>query len=258
MGSSRFAALSAARWLRAAGVDAHVEYASATLALPPSPETLVVAISASGASEETVAALRAPRRDAARRSPSPTTPSAPLGHAADAVLPLLAGEEVGGIACASYQCTLAVLLLLAARVAGAPAPEAELRAAVEAGAAPAGHARRRGCRRPVELLDGGDAIDVIGPDDRIAAVEQSALMLREAPRVRAAGCETGDWLHVDVYLSRHPGYRALLLRRLAVRRGRHGLGAQARLDDRRRGPSRSTAAGSTSRTRGRTSRWSRC
>ncbi len=36
-------------------------------------------------------------------------------------------------------------------------------------------------------------------------------MLREAPRVRAAGCETGDWLHVDVYLSRHPGYRALLL-----------------------------------------------
>ena len=103
-----------------------------------------------------------------------------------------------------------MLLLLAARVAGAPAPEAELRAAVEAGA----HLRdtRAGwLPTAVELLDGGDAIDVIGPDDRIAAVEQSALMLREAPRVRAAGCETGDWLHVDVYLSRHPGYRALLL-----------------------------------------------
>ena len=27
---------------------------------------------------------------------------------------------------------------------------------------------------------------------------------------RADGCETGDWLHVDVYLTRPPGYRALL------------------------------------------------
>ena len=36
-------------------------------------------------------------------------------------------------------------------------------------------------------------------------------MLREAPRIRAAACETGDWLHVDVYLTRPPGYRAILL-----------------------------------------------
>jgi hypothetical protein len=35
-------------------------------------------------------------------------------------------------------------------------------------------------------------------------------MLREAPRVRAAACETGDWLHVDVYLTKPPGYRAIL------------------------------------------------
>jgi glucosamine--fructose-6-phosphate aminotransferase (isomerizing) len=35
-------------------------------------------------------------------------------------------------------------------------------------------------------------------------------MLREGPRVPADANETGDWLHVDVYLSRHPGYRALL------------------------------------------------
>ena len=36
-------------------------------------------------------------------------------------------------------------------------------------------------------------------------------MLREAPRIRAAACETGDWLHVDLYLTRPPGYRAILL-----------------------------------------------
>ena len=45
-----------------------------------------------------------------------------------------------------------------------------------------------------------------------ASALQGALMLREAPRIPADGCETGDWLHVDVYLSKHPGYRAVLLR----------------------------------------------
>ena len=35
-------------------------------------------------------------------------------------------------------------------------------------------------------------------------------MLREGPRIAADAAETGDWLHVDVYLSKHPGYTALL------------------------------------------------
>ena len=255
MGSSRFAALSAARWLRAAGVDAHVEYASATLALPPSPETLVVAISASGASEETVAALER------HVGTSPTIavtnhPERPLGHVADVALPLLAGEEVGGIACASYQCTLAVLLLLAARIAGAPAPEAELRAAVEAGA----HLRDTRAAwlpRAVELLDGGDAIDVIGPDDRIAAVEQSALMLREAPRVppRAARPATGS-TSTSTSRGTRATARCCSRARRTTRASWTGLASATP----RSSPSavRSTAAGSTSRTRAPTSRWWRC
>jgi hypothetical protein len=37
-------------------------------------------------------------------------------------------------------------------------------------------------------------------------------MLREVPRVRADACETGDWSHVDVYLSKAPGLGLLLLR----------------------------------------------
>lgn len=35
-------------------------------------------------------------------------------------------------------------------------------------------------------------------------------MLREGPRLEAHGHETGDWLHVDVYLTKRPGYAALL------------------------------------------------
>ena len=63
----------------------------------------------------------------------------------------------------------------------------------------------------VALLDDGPAY-VIAPWERLSSALQGALMLREAPRIPADGCETGDWLHVDVYLSKHPGYRAVLLR----------------------------------------------
>jgi hypothetical protein len=51
---------------------------------------------------------------------------------------------------------------------------------------------------------------VSGPAERIGTVEQSALMLREGPRIIADACETGDWLHVDVYLTKRPGYLLLL------------------------------------------------
>jgi glutamine---fructose-6-phosphate transaminase (isomerizing) len=35
-------------------------------------------------------------------------------------------------------------------------------------------------------------------------------MIREGPRRPATACETGDWAHVDVYLTRTLDYRALL------------------------------------------------
>ena len=62
----------------------------------------------------------------------------------------------------------------------------------------------------VEAVDGGP-LYVAAPAERLASAEQSALMLREGPRLPADACETGDWSHVDVYLSKHPGYRLLLL-----------------------------------------------
>jgi hypothetical protein len=35
-------------------------------------------------------------------------------------------------------------------------------------------------------------------------------MLREGPRIPAVGCETGDWSHVDVYLTKTTDYRLLV------------------------------------------------
>jgi glucosamine--fructose-6-phosphate aminotransferase (isomerizing) len=54
------------------------------------------------------------------------------------------------------------------------------------------------------------SIATIAPEERQCSAEQTALVFREGPRIPAVACETGDWSHVDVYLTRRPGYRALL------------------------------------------------
>jgi fructoselysine-6-P-deglycase FrlB-like protein len=207
MGSSRFAALAACSLLRAHGVEAAVEHASAASPTPPGAGRLVIAISASGTTPETVEA--AARHSATSPVVAVTNrPDEALGSVATVVLPLLAGEEQGGIACLTYQATVAVLLLLCGRLGAGPGV-AELTPAIAA----AEHLVETRERWLVPALDilGGGPLDVIAPAERQSSAEQSALMLREAPRIRAAACETGDWLHVDVYLSRPPGYRAILL-----------------------------------------------
>lgn len=200
MGSSRFAALAACARLRSRGIDAAVEYASAA-PTPPAGDRLVVAISASGRTAETVEAA-ALHRGAGRLVAVTNDPSSPLAAVADAVLPLLAGTEAGGIACRTFQATVAVLLLLAGEPVGSlGGAVAAVRHLVES--------REEWVPPALAVLDGGP-VDVVAPAERLSSAEQSALMFREAPRIRASACETGDWLHVDVYLTRPPGYRALL------------------------------------------------
>jgi fructoselysine-6-P-deglycase FrlB-like protein len=207
MGSSRFAALAAAARLRSAGLDAHVEYSSATLSVPSGPDTLVVAISSSGATAETVEVAR--RHHGSSRVVAVTNrPESELAETADVVLPLLAGEEAGAIACRTFQATVAVLLLLAGRATGG-IDAAGLRPAVASAAGLI--ASGDDWIGPALAILGGGPVDVVAPAERLSSAEQAALMLREAPRIRAAACETGDWLHVDLYLTRPPGYRAILL-----------------------------------------------
>jgi glucosamine--fructose-6-phosphate aminotransferase (isomerizing) len=203
MGSSYFAAHAAAVALRARGVDAHVELASAATPMPPGADTIAIGISASGGSEETVEALR--RHVGTSRTVAITNvPASAICEGADVVLPLMGGEEAGGIACRSYLLTHAVLQLLCG-----VAPTA-LRNAVPALEAIIG-STDAWLDPLVTLLADGPAY-VIAPWERLSSALQGALMLREAPRIPADGCETGDWLHVDVYLSKYPDYRAVLLR----------------------------------------------
>ncbi len=204
MGSSRFAALDAAALLRAHGVDAHAEIASTGSPQPPAADTLVLAISATGGSEETLAAMR--RHLGTSMVVGVTSrPGSPIGAGADVCVEI-APDGPSGVACASHRSTVALLRRVCGLVA--PAPLGGGRAA--AAAARVIEHRDSWLPRAVELLEGGP-VHVLAPAERLGAAEQSALMLREVPRVPAYACETGDWSHVDVYLTKRPGYRALVL-----------------------------------------------
>ncbi len=211
MGSSAYAAGVVAARLRAAGVAAVAELASSALLPPPRPGTLVIAVSAGGTSAETVAAAQ---RYAGRCPVLAVTdvPSGPVGELADGVLPLLAGPEPGGVACRSYRHTLAVLLAAAERLAPGTAPglAESCRRAADATALLV-DGRSAWLPEVARLLDGPLGCWVVGPAARLASAQQSALMLREGPRVPAHAAETGDWSHVDVYLTKTVDYRMLLL-----------------------------------------------
>ncbi|WP_433367687.1 SIS domain-containing protein [Actinoplanes sp. CA-142083] len=201
MGSSRYAAQVAARRLRAAGLDASAEYASAEGFFPYGDDTLVVAISATGASRETL--------DAAADAPSfvalTNDPLSPLAKQAARVVELHAGVERGGVACRSFQHTQILLDALVSHLTGRdPLPIRLVAEATE----DLLDRRPQWLPRCGELLK-GDGVFPIAPVERLSSALQSALMFREGPRVPADGCETGDWSHVDVYLTKTLDYRAL-------------------------------------------------
>ncbi len=211
MGSSAYAAGVAAARMRSYGIDAVAELASSDLLPPASSDRLVVAVSAGGSSVETLAAART---FAGRATVVTVTeqPDSALGRAADLVVPLLAGPEVGGVACRTYRHTVAVLLALGAYVSGRPLGPVASACRLAAGATADLLDRRIDWLPDVaDLLAGADGSWVVAPSRRLASAQQSALMVREGPRRPCHAAETGDWSHVDVYLTKTLDYRMLLL-----------------------------------------------
>jgi glucosamine--fructose-6-phosphate aminotransferase (isomerizing) len=211
MGSSRYAAETVALSMRAAGLNAIAEPASIEAGWPAGPNMLVVAVSATGGSIETLTAASR-YRDQGRLVALVENTGSPLAEMAHDVVPLEAGSEAGGVACRSYRHTLVQLLALRARLTGGSLnylADGVLRAAE----ATADLLERRDTWLPpmLEALDGPDGIAVIAPAERRSSAEQSALMVREGPRRPATASETGDWAHVDVYLAKTLDYRVLLL-----------------------------------------------
>ncbi len=115
MGSSRYAARVAATRLRTAGIDAVAEYASLEAGSPGGPGTLAVGISASGGTAETLEALARHRAAGSVVAALTNVTGSPVTEVADRVVDMAAGVEAGGVACRSFQHTLAMLLSLEAR-----------------------------------------------------------------------------------------------------------------------------------------------
>lgn len=209
MGSSHYANAIAAARLRQRGVDAVAVIASSSLLPSPDPRTVVVAVSASGSSVETLAA--ADRYVGACRLVAMTNvPASPLEERADLTLSMHAQEERGGVACRSFLHTLGLWLALEERLVSGPSAVRLLSMAADASAdlLDSVDAWLPGVR---ELVIGPDGTAVVAPAHRLSSAQQSALMLRECPRLPAVACETGDWSHVDVYLTKTQDYRMLLL-----------------------------------------------
>jgi glucosamine--fructose-6-phosphate aminotransferase (isomerizing) len=209
MGSSRYAAVDAALRLRAAGIDVAAEYASSTIGWPVAGDLLVVAISASGESEETIATVDRYRGG----SPVVALTDAPrstIATLADVVVPLGAGEERGGVASRSFQHTGLILRALEARLGGRPVDAPGLCERVANATSDLLDRRTSWLPELSAGLDGPHGVYVLAPVERLASAEQGALIIREGPRRPAVACETGDWSHVDVYLTKTVDYRALL------------------------------------------------
>ncbi len=200
LGSSRYAADVVAGQLRAAGRSAWAEIASGAARTAPAHDLTVVAISASGGTPEVVEVAR--RHHGRSRVIAVTNrPESALAEAADVVVPLLAGDEVAGIAGRTFRATLAVLAMLG----GVPATALETVSAAVAARLLSSAPWAAGA---ADVLDRTSAIDVLADASSGGLAEQAALMLREAPRLPAHAFETADWLHVGVYLA-WPGHAIL-------------------------------------------------
>ena len=209
MGSSHFANAVLALRLQAAGTNAVAVLASADPLPSVEPSDVVIAVSASGGSAETVAAIDAFRGRSSTIAVTNTSDSS-IESACEAHVAMLAEKEEGGVACRSFAHTLGLHLALQELLVGGVVAAGVVDRAAEACADLL--ERRRSWLEPMSgLLLGPDGTSVVAPARRLSSAQQSALMLREGPRLPAIACETGDWSHIDVYLTKTTDYRMLLL-----------------------------------------------
>lgn len=211
MGSSYFAADAVAGHLRRHDVLAVAERSSAEHAWPLGPGDLAVAISATGASVETLSAVERFTSSIGTQVVGLTNATeSPLSERCALTVDLGAGVEVSGVSALSFVATIVRLLELEVAVAGRPE---DLAGAVERAAdAVEGLISSAGdwLDAAVDDLAGPHGTWLLAPAERLSSARQGALMLREVPRRPADACETGDWSHVDVYLTKTLDYRAMV------------------------------------------------
>jgi glutamine---fructose-6-phosphate transaminase (isomerizing) len=208
MGSSYYAAQDIARQLRSNGYLAVAEIASAITPKSFPENSLVVAISASGNSVEVIRFLE----------DLPTNiHSVALTREADSKITKLVKEvmllpikaETGGVSTWSYRATLIALFQLLEKLGITPSVK-ETCLSAQKQIQKLLDSKNQWLESFMNLTTSDNGIWLMSPAERSGSALQGALMFREGPKVKADGCETGDWSHVDVYLTKSLDYKALM------------------------------------------------
>lgn len=187
IGASEHVARSAAPVWRKLGIRAFAVSASELLDAPGPVADVVVAMSESGRSAETVAALKS---ILGRRIAITNFADSPLAEVVDEVIPLESGPD-SPVYTTGYTATIQAVGLLGEHWAGSSSDWFSL---------PDLAARVISDARPViesvaERFDGARIIDVVGSGSSLATAGEGALLLREAARAFTAAHETYNYLH---------------------------------------------------------------
>jgi glucosamine 6-phosphate synthetase-like amidotransferase/phosphosugar isomerase protein len=208
MGSSYYAAQDIARQLRSNGYLAVAEIASVITPKSFPENSLVVAISASGNSVEVIRFLE---------DLPANIHSVALTREADSKITKLVKEvmllpikaETGGVSTWSYRATLIALFQLLEKLGIAPSVKESCLGAQKQ-IQKLLDSKNQWIESFMNLTTSDNGIWLMSPAERSGSALQGALMFREGPKVKADGCETGDWSHVDVYLTKSLDYKALM------------------------------------------------
>jgi glucosamine--fructose-6-phosphate aminotransferase (isomerizing) len=176
---------------------------------PPSlAGSLVLAISQSGRSPDIVAVIEEGRRQGALTLAVTNDPASPLAHAAELVLPLLAGEERAIAATKTYTAQLFVLALLSTALAGDRtrlSQLAEVPAALQRTLE-----RNRDFAQQLGPFRDARLLAVIGRGFNYATAFEVALKLQETCLMLAQPYSSADFRHGPIALV-EPGFPIVLV-----------------------------------------------
>ena len=159
-----------------------------------SPKNLIVAVSQSGCSAETIRLLQENRGRAPILAVT-NTPDSPLGRRSDAMVLTHAGEEFT-VSCKTYVTTLLALQFLGDQLCGVP--PARTREALRAVLPPVTHflgAWRDHVESLIPQLSGVRQLFLVGRGPSLAAVGTGALILKESTQFPAEGMSSAAFRH---------------------------------------------------------------
>ena len=203
-GTSHHAGMIASYWMRALGVPCRAEIASEYRYSPDAQaaDSLTIAVSQSGETADTLAALRAAKKAGGATLSFVNAPASAMARESDFVLPTCAGPEIGVASTKCFTAQLAQLLALSAAIAKA---KRTLSAKQETEILSQLRALPQKIRRALQLEDAirewarafsaAKSALYVGRRAHYPLALEGALKLKEVSYLHAEGCAAGELKH---------------------------------------------------------------